>query len=162
VPDVISDLVADITTKLETITAIKDKIIYMFDSNDLVTERTKIGTPAIGVVYNSMRGHGAGDKKQGHHGLAATVTMDIYILGGDQCVEKISKVTGVKMATTEFLEQIRDAIKLTKPQTGTGASQVPLPKAQRLWVFVLESPVEIGDELISYVQRWETKVLLTS
>jgi len=159
--DIISELITDLTVKMQTITAIKDKIIYMFDGDDLLSEQSKIGVPAIGVVYNNMKGHGAGERKQGHHGLAATVTIDIYIIGGQQCVEKISKATGVKMNTTEFLEQIRDAIKLTKPLTGTGANQVPVVQANRFWVFVMETPAQLSEGVIAYVQRWETTVLLT-
>jgi len=159
--DIISELITDITVKMQTITAIKDKIIYMFDGDDLISEQSKIGVPAIGVVYNNMKGHSAGERKQGHHGLSATVTIDIYIIGGQQCVELISKSTGVKMTTTEFLEQIRDAIKLTIPQTGTGASQVPVSQARRTWVFVLEAPASLSEGVIAYIQRWETVVLLT-
>jgi len=158
--DIISELITDLTVKMQTITAIKDKIIYMFDQDDLLSEQSKIGVPAIGVVYNNMKGKDS-DRAQGRTGLAAIVTIDIYIIGGQQCVELISKATGVKISTTEFLEQIRDAIKLTIPQTGTGASQVPVSQARRIWTFVLEAPAQLDAGVISYVQRWETTVLLT-
>ncbi len=158
--DTISELINDITVKMQTVTAIKDKIIYMFDGEDLLSEQAKIGVPAIGVVYNNMRGKES-DRAQGKTGLAATVTIDIYIIGGQQCVELISKSTGVKMTTTEFLEQIRDSIKLTKPMVGTGAAAVPMAQASRIWTFVLEAPASLSDGVIAYVQRWETTVLLT-
>ena len=153
--DIITDLVADLTTKMQTISAISNKIIYMYEMDDLLTEQTKIGIPAIGVVYNSMRGKQQA-RAQGQTGLIAMVTMDIYILGGQQCVEKISRATGVKTTTTAFLEQIRDAIKLTKPQ----ASGAVREQTQRVWTFVLEQPVILTEEVISYVQRWETTVAL--
>lgn len=159
--DMITDLVADLTTKMLTVPALSNKIIYMFEMEDLLSERDKVGIPSVGVVYNSMRGKQNPTRAQGQIGLAATVTMDIYILGGDQCVEKISKATGIKTTTTAFLEDIRDAIKLTKPQIGTGASQTVRPQTQRIWTFVQENPVILRDEVISYLQRWETTVLLT-
>ena len=158
--DIISELITDITTKMQTVSAIQNKIIYMFDGDDLLTEQSKIGVPAIGVVYNNMTGK-TDDRAQGKTGLAAIVTIDIYIIGGQQCVEKISKETGVKMNTTEFLEQIRDSIKLTKPVTGTGASQVNVSQAGRIWTFVMEAPASLDDGVIAYVQRWQTTVLLT-
>lgn len=158
--DTISELITDLTTKMQTVTAIKDKIIYMYDGDDLLSEQTKIGVPAIGVVYNNMRAKGD-DRNQGKTGLAAIVTIDIYIIGGQQCVELISRATGVKTTTTEFLEQIRDSIKLTKPMTGTGAAMVPMVSAQRIWTFVMEAPANLDDGVIAYVQRWETTVLLT-
>jgi hypothetical protein len=158
--DIISELITDITTKMATVTAIKDKIIYMYDGDDLLTEQVKLSFPAIGVVYNNMSAI-SDDRNQGKTGLAAVVTIDIYIIGGQQCVEKISKATGVKMNTTEFLEQIRDTIKLTKPMTGTGASQVPVSQAGRIWTFVMEAPASLDEGVIAYVQRWQTTVLLT-
>lgn len=155
--DIITDLVADITTKMATVSAIQNKIIYMFEMDDLLSERDKVGIPSVGVVYNSMRGKDDSSKT----GLAAVVTMDIYILGGDQCVEKISKATGIKTTTTQFLDDIRNAIKLTKPQFGTGVNAGVRSQTQRLWKFVMESPIILQDDVISYVQRWETTVLLT-
>jgi len=92
----------------------------------------------------------------GTTGLIATVTLDVYILGGQQCVEKISRVTGIKTTTTQFLEDIRNAIKETKPQ----ASGAVRPQTQRVWQFMLEQPVILQEEVISYVQRWETTVSL--
>lgn len=142
---------------MQTISAIKNRIIYMFETDDLLGESTKIGLPSIGVVYNSLRGQTDSAKT----GLAAICTIDIYIIGGQQCVEKISAATGIKMTTTQFLDDIRNAIKLTIPQVGSGSSQVPRPQAQRKWTFVLEQPTPIADGVIAYVQRWQTTILLT-
>jgi len=158
--DLITDLVADLTTKLETISAIEKRIIYMFESNDLFRSSEKVGLPAIGVVYNNMTGK-RGDRQQGPQGLLATVTMDIYILGGQQCVEKISKATGVKITTTEFLQQIRLAIQQTLPQDQATGSTLDRRPQTRGWSFVLEQPVFFDDESISYVQRWQCDVGLT-
>ena len=119
--------------------------------------------PCLACVFQCHRNGGAGAwcRNQGKTGLAAVVTIDIYIIGGQQCVEKISKATGVKMNTTEFLEQIRDTIKLTKPMTGTGASRVNVSQAGRIWSFVMEAPASLDEGVIAYVQRWQTTVLLT-
>lgn len=158
--DLITDLVTDLTTKLQTISAIEKRVIYMFNSDDLLTEQQKIGLPAIGIVYNNMTGK-LGDRKQGPQGLLATVTMDVYILGGQQCVEKISQATGVKMTTTGFLEQIRRAIQTTLPQPGTAGGSTDRRAQTRVWSFVLEQPVFFDDQSISYVQRWRCDVGLT-
>lgn len=158
--DVVTDAVADLTTKMQTVTAIQDKIIYMFEMDDLLSERTKVGIPAIGVVYNSLVGK-RDQRNQGSTGLAATLTLDIYILGGDQCVEKISRETGIKTTTTQFLDDIRNTIKNTKIMTGTGSSQAVRPQSQRIWTFVEERPLMMQEEVITYLQRWDTTVLLT-
>ena len=156
--DLITDLVADLTTKLETISAIEKRIIYMYDGDELLTESAKIGLPSIGIVYNNMTGK-TGDRKQGPQGLLAKVTMDIYILGGQQCVEKISEATGVKITTTGFLEQIRLAIQQTLPQPASGNAERRVQT--RVWSFVLEQPVFFDDQSISYLQRWQCDVGLT-
>lgn len=158
--DIISQLITDLTVKMKTVSAIKNKIIYMYDADDLITEQGKVGVPSIGVVYNNMTAI-SDDRAQGKTGLAAKVTIDIYIIGGQQCVEKISKATGVKISTTEFLEQIRDSIKLTIPVTVSGTTETPIKQASRLWAFVMEAPANLDEGVIAYVQRWETTVLLT-
>ncbi len=156
--DPVTDAVADITAKLETLSIVQNRVIYMFASDDLLSESTKIGIPSLGVVYNSLRG-ATGDPPA--RGLAAFLTIDIYIIGGQQCVEKISRETGVKTTTTQLLDDIRNVIKHTFVQTGTGANKVNRPQMQREWQFVLEQPVPLNEESIAYVQRWQTKVLLT-
>ncbi len=156
--DLITDLIADVTTKLETISAIEKRIIYMFETADLMASSEKVGLPAIGIVYNNMTGK-KGDRKQGPQGLLATVMIDIYILGGQQCVEQISKATGVKITTTGFLEQIRQAMQLTLPQPASGTAE--RRSQTRVWSFVVEQPVFFDDQSISYVQRWTCDVGLT-
>lgn len=156
--DPVTDAIADITSKLETLSIISNKVIYMFASDDLISESGKIGVPSLGVVYNSLRG---GTDKPVAAGLASTLTVDIYIIGGQQCVEQISRETGVKTTTTQLLDDIRNVIKNTFPQIGTGAAKVNRPQMQREWRFVLEQPVALNDQVIAYVQRWTTKVLLT-
>lgn len=158
--DLISDLVTDLDTKLKTISALANRTIYMYDGEDLLTESGKVGLPAIGIVYNSLQGK-TGDRSQGPNGLMATATFDIYILGGQQCVEKISRETGVKMKTTEFLEQIRNAIRGTLPQPPTGSPGDGRRRQTRHWSFVSENPVAFDENTISYVQRWECDVGLT-
>lgn len=158
--DLISDLVTDLDTKLKTISAIQNRIIYMYDGEDLLTESGKVGLPAIGIVYNSLQGK-VGERNQGPQGLMGTATFDIYILGGQQCVEKISRETGVKMKTTEFLEQIRNAIRGTLPQPPTGSPGDGRRRQTRVWSFVSENPVAFDDSTISYVQRWQCDVGLT-
>jgi hypothetical protein len=157
--DLITDLVTDLTTKLETISAIQKRVIYMYDGDDLLTESGKIGLPAIGIVYNSLQGK-TGNRAQGPQGLVGTVTMDIYILGGQQCVEKISQATGVKITTTEFLEQIRAAIRGTLPQPPTANNNARRLQT-RVWSFVVERPVLLDESSISYLQRWQCDVGLT-
>jgi hypothetical protein len=85
--------------------------------------------------------------------------MDIYILGGQQCVEKISQATGIKITTTGFLEQIRQAIQQTLPQPASGIAE--RRSQTRVWSFVVEQPVFFDDQSISYVQRWRCDVGLT-
>ena len=159
--DLITDLVTDLNDKLQTISAIQNKVIYVYDSDDLMTEKTKTGYPCIGLVYNSMQGKVNSERKQGPQGLMATVTIDVIVLGGQQCVEKISQATGVKMKTTEFLEQIRAAIRQTTPQPGTVGADSTRRKQTRVWSFVQENPIFLDDQSIGYLQRWRTDVGLT-
>ena len=157
--DIISDLIADLTTKVQTVNGLSTQVIYVFETDELSEESNKIGVPSIGIMYNSMRGK-LPQRDQGTIGLIATVTMDIMIIGGQQCVERISRETGIKTTTTALLADIRDAIKETKPQIGTGNSAGVRPQTQRPWAFVLEQPVILDDTSVSYLQRWQTEVSL--
>jgi hypothetical protein len=157
--DIVTDLIADLTTKVQSVSGLSTQVIYIFESEELAQESNKIGVPSIGILYNNMRGK-LPARNQGQLGLIATVTMDILILGGQQCVERISRETGIKTTTTALLASIRDAIKETKPAAVTTNNSGVRPQTQRTWAFVLEQPVMMDDVNVSYLQRWQTEVSL--
>jgi len=144
--DIVSDAVADLTSKLQLISSIAKKTVYLYDQDDLLDAKKKIGFPAVGVVYVGMQGNNDSSRT----GLAATLVCDIYLIGGEQCKDKIGDL---KSGSTLLLDEMRREIACTK---------LVRAGAQRKWQFVAESPTEISPAVLGYVQRWKTVVLLTS
>jgi len=145
VNDIVTEAVADLTQRLRLTPAIKDKSVYLYDQDDLLHTKKTLGYPAAGVVYVGLRGNTDSSKT----GLAAELTCDIYLIGGDQC---LSKIDDIKVTTTQILDDIRGTIR---------CAVLDLPGAQRKWMFVFETPAKFTEEVIAYVQRWKTVVLLT-
>lgn len=143
--DVVTDAVDDLKARLATVTVIKKKVVYLYDQDDLLSSKDKIGFPAAGVVYVGLKGNSDSSKT----GLAAELVCDIYLIGGEQC---ISKVGDLKITTTQLLDDMRNTIK---------CGVLDRPGAQRKWQFVMEAPTSFSEEVVAYVQRWKTVVLLT-
>lgn len=148
----VEDALNDLKTKILTVTAVKKKVISVYDQNDLIDMQKDYGFPAIGIMYASMRAHGETEKKQAKIGGSATITIDLLVVGAEQCSDK---VVDHKASTLELLHDLRGVILCTKFERTTGG-------AGRHWAFVEEAPVNIDENLIGYVQRWQTVVILTN
>jgi len=144
--DIVTDAVLDLKNKLQLIASIKKKTVYLYDQDDLLHSTKKLGFPAVGIVYVGMQGGNDSSKT----GLAATLVCDIYLIGGEQCTDKVADL---KSGSTKLLDEMRREIACTKLARVGG---------QRKWTFVAESPAEISPAKLGYVQRWKTVVLLTS
>jgi len=144
--DVVTDAIDDLTLKLQDVNSVKKKVIYLYDQDDLLDQQKKLGFPAVGIVYVGMRGNTDSSKT----GLAVTLVCDIYLIGGEQCIDKKADL---KSGNTKILDEMRSYIACSK-LTRTGAL--------RKWKFVAESPTDLHPDYLGYVQRWSTVVLLTS
>ncbi len=144
--DIVQECIDDLTVRMNTVSAVQQKIIYLYTQDELLGAKKKLGFPAVGIVYVGMRGKEDSSKT----GLAAVITCDIYLVGGDQCDAFVAG--SIKHTTTSLLNDIRDAIK---------ADCDPAPGGRK-WKFVFELPADFSETLLAYVQRWSTVVLLTN
>lgn len=144
--DIVSEAILDLTSKLNDVSSVKKKVVYIYDQDDLLDKQKKLGFPAVGIVYVGLKGNEDSSKT----GLAVTLVCDIYLIGGEQCVDKRADL---KSGNTTILGEMRRSIACSKLLTNG---------ALRKWKFVAESPVDIHPEYLGYVQRWSTVVLLTS
>jgi len=145
VPDVVTESVDNLKALIATVEAITQKLVYLYDQDELLDERKKIGYPAVGVVYSGMRAKSDSTLT----GLAVDITLDVYLIGGELCGSKIG-ATDEKISTTSLLADIRDAIRCN------------IAPGQRKWKFVFELPSAFDQEVLGYVQRWSTTLILTS
>lgn len=141
-----TDAVNDLITKIRTVDSVSTSVAHIFDVDDMCDASEKFGVPAVGVVYVGMRSRPDSSKT----GLSVDLMIDIYIIGGKQCEDKTADL---KAPTTQILDDIRKAIACTT---------LNRVGAQRKWAFEFEVPAEITPEVIGYVQRWKTPVILTN
>ena len=146
--DVVSVAIADIISRIRTINAVKKQAVYIYEQDELLNTETKLGYPAVGVMYAGLQGKTDSSKT----GLAADITIDIFLIGGDLCDAKMFAKDELKPTSTSLLADIRDAIKC-RPHEPT--------YAQRKWKFVFEVPADFSKDVLGYAQRWTTTILLS-
>ena len=140
--DIIQDLADDLLARIETLTEIKGGPLYLYDVEDMLFEKGRklFKTPGVAIIYNS----GVGTDK----GRSGDLAFDIYVCAGRDRQDRVNR--SVKQIGTSILSQIRSLI------MGEECNKTP---AGRNWVWVLERPVEIDENLIIYLQRWRTRVI---
>jgi len=149
--DIVTETVEDLVSRIATVPSVKNKLVYMYDQDDLLNWEQALSYPMVGVVYVGMRGKDDSSKT----GLASELICDVYVMGDTQCNDKSAVTIGgvsskdVKVKTTELLDSIRGAIKCNTAPGG------------RKWKFVHEFPAPFRENDLAYVQRWSTVVLLT-
>lgn len=142
--DVVTQVVNDLSNLIREVPAVKQKVVYMYEQDELLNAKSQLGFPAVGVVYVGLRGKDDSSRT----GLAAEIVCDIYLIGGEACTSKLIGADE-KPTTTSLLDNIRNEIKCN---TAPG---------QRKWKFVFEQPVQFDADVLAYVQRWTTTVVLT-
>ena len=144
--DPVSDAIDDLQSKMETVSAIRNRAIYVYDQEDLLNTEKQIKTPCAGVLYVGM----AINEEDTRREKAVLLTAQVAFIGGDFCELPNSQV---KEKTTKILDDIRRAV-IAPPTSAT----------QLVWRFESEAPFEInrqgGDKLIGYVQSWTTPIII--
>jgi hypothetical protein len=146
VADPVTDAVADLETKMNTVNAIRNRAVYVYDQDDLLNAEKKLKTPCAGVLYVGM----AVNEQDTRREKATLLTCQIAFIGGEFCELPNSQV---KEKTTKILDDIRRAV-----------IAPPTAEAQLVWRFESEAPFEIsrsaGDKLLGYVQVWTTPIII--
>ncbi len=139
--DVIDLAANDLLARIQPL--VDSEAVYVYDVDDMLHEKSRNNLPNMSVLYSGM--NRTGNK-------AADATFDVYVCAGR---DRENRVDGeAKGAGTQILADIRDAI-------GNVSFCYPAPSGHK-WVFVSERPVGIDGNLIVYLQKWTTKVILTS
>jgi len=145
--DLVTDAIADLTAKMVTVSAIKNRAVYVYDQDDLLNAEKNLKTPCAGVLYVGM----AINEQSTRREQSVLLTAQIAFIGGEFCELPNSSV---KERTTKILDDIRRAV-IAAPTTTT----------QLVWRFESEAPFEIareaGTKLLGYVQVWTTPLIIT-
>ncbi len=141
--DIVVKALQDIQAKIETISTVRDKSRTLYQPNEILNLTETKGFPCVGVVYLGMKGL----PKANDQGMNTELTIDIYAVDKFIC----TSTDTATQPSLEVLGELRNAIKYTKFKCAGG---------NRLWEFVLEAPVDLGLDVLSYFQRWKTKLVL--
>ncbi len=141
--DIATTHVNDLIRRIKSISAVSSKVVYVYDQDALLDAKQKLSYPAVGVVYLGLKGK----TDSSLTGKATNLVCDIYLLGAESCnANTISDKD--KQKATKILDDMRNAI------------ICDLAPSKRKWKFVLESPIDVGESILSYIQRWETTVVI--
>jgi len=144
--DLVTDSVNDLIAKIEQVAAVRARVVYMYEENDIYDAKKKLNYPCLGVIYAGLTLNEAGTRRERSHNLLCT----ILLLGADLCVHDAS----TKMPdATALLDDIRTAVRTT-----TGVDEMK-------WRFESETPIDLSTDdnpaQLGYVQRWSRNVILT-
>lgn len=141
--DTVGKCLEDIKAKLETINLVKKKVFHVYSEPDLEDASKNREKPCVGVMYEGLRSipDSSGKGLSTQLGVALAVVMESK--KGAFGLDRKSEVI-------KLLDDMRDAIKLTKAPTGHD------------WQFVMEVPSQPLGNFIVYLQRWQTTAILTA
>jgi len=140
--DVIDAAANDLLARIQPL--VESEALYVYDVDEMLHEKSRLSLPNMSLVYAGMTPTG---------NKAADATFDLYVCAGrdrENRVDGLAKITG-----TSILADIRNAIMKTTfcyPPTATGHQ----------WRMGPERPVGIDGNLIVYLQKWITKVILVA
>lgn len=115
------------------------KVVFVYDQDDLAAAKGQFGDGVIGLVYMGMQSI---EPK----GRSVDIVVDIYVIGPNS---SDSHVQGHGVPITHTLDTLRSQI------LGSTLNNIG---GQRQWRFVAESPAFIDEAQgsMTYVQRWKT------
>ena len=148
VADPVTAAINSLREAVELVPAIQQKLVYLYLQEELLDWQKRLEYPALGFLYVSL----VGKEDSSKSGLSATIVVDLLLIGGDRCQDLQTKEGPIKVTVTRLLDDIRNAIKLTKWETSG---------ANRKWQFVLEAPFQLENEKhLVYRQRWKSDISL--
>ena len=145
--DLVTDAIADLTTKMSRVNAIRNRAVYVYDQEDLLNAEKNLKTPCAGVLYVGM----AVNEQDTRREKSVILTAQIAFIGGEFCELPNSQA---KERTTKILDDIRREV-IKAPTSGNDL----------VWRFESEAPFEIvrteGAKLLGYVQSWTTPFIIS-
>jgi len=134
--------IEDVETKLGTVPLVTKKVFHVYSESDLMDEAKFIKKPAIGIFYEGIHAVSDGSGK----GMTDDLRLALAVIIESKDIANLDR----KDAAIELLDSMRAKLKLTKAPGGYP------------WRFLMEAPVGVLGNNLAYVQRWATRVILTS
>jgi hypothetical protein len=131
-----------VTAKLQTVPLVATKVFSVYSESDLMDEAKLIKKPCVGILYEGIHAVPDGSGK----GMTDDLRLALAVVIESKDIGNLDR----KDAAIELLDSMRGVMKLTKAPGGYP------------WRFLMEAPVGVLGNNLAYVQRWATRVILTS
>lgn len=136
--DIVAEVLEDIKAKVLALPKFKDKVTHVYSYEELVDKSKNIPFPALGIVYEGLRGETGANAGSSASVVSTTLIVSLILL-----TDSDGKLGGLpKMKAHEYLGQTRNAI--NKKQSPTGHK----------YRFVVEAPASEKGNKVLWVQRW--------
>jgi hypothetical protein len=140
----ISACVTDLSTRLQSIADLDNKVLFVFGQNDLEDKiKGAKFLPAVGVVYEGTRAIPDPGVTAKLGGSAEAVFSLLVINRPDNLFN-----ADIKTSTLNLLDTIRSKILATRGPTG------------HFWRFVVEAAADEQKGVVFWVQRWSIPIQL--
>ena len=134
---------ADLRSRLQSIAAVKNKNLFVFDEDDLMDKIKGVQLPGVGVVYEGMKS--LGESGNAKLGLSAELVFSLLIISRAENLANVDSKTPM----LNLLDEIRKSLVSTRSPTG------------HYWKFVVEAATRESKGAVFWVQRWSTTIHLT-
>lgn len=135
-----------VVNALMTIPDLTGKVIGVFDDEQLLDRLKAVPTLGVGVIYDGLRPDGEANKTSHKIGAAAVMGVTVVLV-----LKEVLFAQGLDYRTPgmTYMDTIRQKLMDTVAPTG------------HYWRFMAEAPALQKSDVIVWVQRWETPVMLT-
>lgn len=144
IKDIASKCVEDLQKKIEAINANANGLLWVYSEANFLNASKGINFPAVGVIYEGMRGNSENEKTTNKIGGSGSLVVSLILAHNNGNFAGGSEIFNA----TAILDEMRSAIIDTKSPTG------------HKWRFVVEAPSEEKNGGVIWLQRWDTPVMI--
>lgn len=132
------DVLAELQVLVQSIAALKNKMVFVYDENDAADKLKGITFPGVAIVYDGLRAVSEGGQASAKIGASCEMVISLIIV-----MQPETKFNAdAKSIVVDLLQQLRNIICGTRSVTG------------HFYHFVVEAPAKIEGGMAFWVQRW--------
>lgn len=135
--DYVYPCLKDLKSHIDATTSLRNKSFTVYGPDEFLGATARLSLPAIGVVYEGFRGNPEGEQKKG---ILGHMLFAVYFVVAQKAAGR----------TTVDLEELYGY--MAELRTQIVARKAP---TNRFWEFVIETPVDMSEDYMVYVQRWQ-------
>lgn len=139
----VDDVIEKLKATEEFGAAGKEKIFTVYSEGDLFDKTKIVKMPAVGIMYEGISANGNDPSRQG---LSCDISVALVLIIDGKSVGNLDQ----KNEAARILDVIRENFKTNNRVSPTGHK----------WRFASEKPIGDVGNLLVYVQRWQSAVMI--